>query len=107
MQYSDIDDGTTDAMKLEITHDEGSGVFRTEVHGDDAYLRYRHRDPNTLEYHYVYVPPSQRGLGIASAIVKEALDYAQLNSYLVDPTCGFVAAYMDAHTEFDGLRARD
>jgi predicted GNAT family acetyltransferase len=36
--------------------------------------------------------------------VEEALRYAQLNNYMVVPTCSFTADFMDNHHEYAKMR---
>lgn len=91
-------------MNLEITHHTGNQIFRTEVNDVEAYLKYRKKGPTMLEYYVTFVPVKERRQGIGTALVEEALRYAQLNNYMIVPTCSFVADYMDDHSEFDKMR---
>lgn len=64
-----------------------------------AYCAYTRRDANVLSLHHTEVPQEAEGHGVASAIVKAALAYADQNSLRVSPDCSYVRQYMLRHTE--------
>ena len=45
------------------------------------------------------------GQGVGSALARRALDHARGDGVLVDPQCGFVAAYIERHPEYQDLTA--
>jgi predicted GNAT family acetyltransferase len=92
-------------MALDVQHDPDQKKFIVySDDGADSYLKYEKRKGNTLDYVSTYVPVSQRGQGIASGIVKEALDYAKQNDFYVIPSCPFVSDYIDRHPEYADLK---
>jgi predicted GNAT family acetyltransferase len=52
------------------------------------------------------VPPAFEGRGVGSQLVRGALELVRARGERVVPVCGFVAAWMRRHPEFDPLRAR-
>lgn len=49
--------------------------------------------------HHTEVPREAEGRGVASAIVKAALAYADENGLQVSPDCSYVRQYMARHRE--------
>jgi uncharacterized protein len=90
---------------LTIRHEPAARRFIADVEGGQAVLNYREPAPRVLDLHHTYVPPSQRGGGIASQLTAHALRYARDGGYKVVPSCPFVAAYVARHAEFHDLRA--
>ncbi len=91
-------------MNLEITHNEKDRVFRTFVNDKECVLKYREEGPTMIEIFETFVPLVERKEGIGTALVEEALRYAQLNNLMVIPNCNFVADYMDRHHEYAKMR---
>jgi uncharacterized protein len=74
------------------------------VPGGVAHCDYRRSD-GTLTLHHTEVPPEAEGRGVASALVKAALAYAEQQGLRVAPTCTYVAGYMRRHPETHALLA--
>lgn len=86
-----------------IHHNPERGRFYAELDAGQAYLQYRPKGQQRLEYLSTFVPPEHRKHGIGAAIVKEALDYARAEGYAVTPTCPFVTRVIDRHPEYEDL----
>lgn len=95
----------TDFETLNIRHDPAARRFVADIGGHEAVLDYRILEDKTLDYRRTFVPPASRGRGIASGLAKHALEYARENGFRVVPSCAFVERYMDAHPEYEPLRA--
>lgn len=91
-------------MDLEITHNKENQEFHVYIDEVEAYLKYRKLGPTMLEYYETFVPVTYRKRGIATAIVEEAMRYAQANNYMVVPTCDFVEVYINNHREYAKMR---
>ncbi|WP_174298390.1 GNAT family N-acetyltransferase [Sphingomonas bacterium] len=59
----------------------------------------------TITFTHTVVPPDRRGEGIATLVVRAALDDARRRGLGVVPQCPFVAAYINAHPETQDLLA--
>lgn len=70
-----------------------------------ARIDYR-RTGDVLWLDHAEVPPAFEGQGVAAQLVRGALELARARGERVVPVCGFVAAWMRRHPEFDPLRAR-
>ena len=92
---------------IKVIHDRADRRFYTEVDGFQGYLKYRDRGPTMVEYHDTYVPLEIRNQGVAHAMAKAALEYAQNNAIQVIPTCTFVDQFMKENPFYDQLRVKN
>jgi predicted GNAT family acetyltransferase len=53
--------------------------------------------------HHTYTEPARRGEGIAASLVGGALDDLRAQGARVDPTCWYVAQFIDGHPEHRDL----
>jgi predicted GNAT family acetyltransferase len=56
-----------------------------------------------IMFTHTEVPPAHEGEGIASSMIRFALDEARRRGLKVIPICPFVAAYMQKHAEVQDL----
>jgi len=80
---------------LSIHHDETGHQFEVNIDGYRAYLTYMDLGKQTLDIYRTFVPNELRGKGIAAALTKVALDYADRIGYTVIPSCSYVERYME------------
>jgi len=52
---------------------------------------------------HTVVDPEFGGQGVASTLIKEALDDMRVQGKLIDPQCPFVRAFIDKHAEYADL----
>jgi hypothetical protein len=88
----------------EIAHDPRGGRFEVVVDGHPSELSYR-LDGGVMVIWHTGVAPELQGRGIAAALVREALAWAQTAGLKVEPRCSYVRAYMQRHPETAALRA--
>jgi predicted GNAT family acetyltransferase len=86
-------------VALEVQHDEEKSRFVARVEGRDCVLDYERRDERTLNYQHTFTPEPRRGRGIASDVVRYALEWARRNGQRVVASCPFVQSYVDEHPE--------
>ena len=89
-----------------IRHDPNAGRFTLAVPSGEAVLAYAPTGKAVLEFFSTYVPPGDRGRGVAARLVRAGLDYARAEGYRVIPTCWYVRQWMRAHPESEDLLAR-
>lgn len=88
-----------------VSHDPEQQVFYVEHDGETAYLSYQVDENGVLDYAHTYTPSEIRGMGIATTIIRFALDYAGEHDKKIVPSCPFVAGYIERHTEYEDLVA--
>ena len=92
-------------MRHEVTHESEAHRFVVRELGHEAFLSYRELPGMVLNYAETQTPHEIRGRGIATAMIRFALDYARDNGYRVVPGCSFVRTYVDRHQEYSDLVA--
>ncbi len=83
-------------MEYQVKHDPEQHRFEVHLEGNTAYLEYE-LEEEEMDITHTIVPPSLEGRGIASALMKQALVYADQEHLKVIPICSFAAAYMGRH----------
>jgi uncharacterized protein len=76
--------------------------FELDVEGDTAVAYYR-LEPGTITFTHTEVPPALSGRGIASKLIRGALESARAQRLKVVSRCPFVSAYLGKHPEFNDL----
>lgn len=78
--------------------------YELDADGVTAVLYYRIAD-GVITLVHTETPPEVQGKGIASRLVKEALDDIRAKGLKVVPRCPFVSGYMGRHPEYNDLLA--
>lgn len=78
------------------------GRFEIEQNGHIASLEYNIAG-NVLQLIHTEVPKELQGLGLASELAQEALEWAREHGARVDVICEFVADYLKKHPEYSHL----
>ncbi|ERF85342.1 N-acetyltransferase [Bradyrhizobium viridifuturi] len=76
--------------------------FELETEGGLAFANYR-RTPSAVIITHTETPRALRGRGIASELVKGALELIRADGRKVIAGCGFVLDYLDKHPEYADL----
>ena len=75
---------------MTIRHDEEAQRFVVETGHGHAVVEYQ-RDGDAVDFTHTFVPPEERGQGIAEALVGRALDWAAAEHLTVQASCWYVA----------------
>lgn len=89
-------------MAHQVRHNEEQKRFEIEIPNGPAMAAYE-RDGDVITFTHTVVPEEAEGKGMASAIVRNALDFARAEKLKVVPQCAFVSAYIKRHPEFEDL----
>ena len=85
-------------MSINIQHNTAASRFEAMVDGQACVADYRlHNGVMTMTH--TGVPAALEGRGIASALVRVALDHARAHGLKVRPDCSYVATWMRRHPE--------
>ena len=71
--------------------------------GDDIAVANYHLAPGVITFTHTEVPEALQGRGIASRLIRGALEAAQAKGLKVVSRCSFVSAYLARHPEFNDL----
>ncbi len=89
----------------QVQHDESAHRFSISLPGGTALLAYAPAGEGVLEFFSTYVPPAERGRGVAGRLVTAGLDHARSRGLRVIPSCWYVQVYLTAHPEYGDLVA--
>ena len=78
--------------------------FELDVEGHRAIAAYQ-REGDTITFTHTLVPKAIEGRGVASKLIRAALDASRDEGLKVIAQCPFVAAYIERHPEYRGLLA--
>jgi uncharacterized protein len=90
---------------MSVEHDLLSRRFTVAATGGTAVLAYAPAGSGLVELYSTYVPPADRGRGIAARLVQAAVEYARAEGLQIIPSCWYVAQWMRAHPEHADLVA--
>ena len=76
--------------------------FELDVEGAMAFANYR-LAPGKVIITHTETPPALRGHGIASELVKGALEMIRAEGLKVVAGCSFVVDYLDEHPEYSDM----
>lgn len=86
--------------KHQVIHDPESNRFVVEEDGHRGVLEYDWSEPGReIDYSHTEVPTALEGLGVGSALVRAALDFARARGLIVRPSCPFVRSYIERHPD--------
>jgi predicted GNAT family acetyltransferase len=86
----------------DVVDNKAQHRFELAVEDGIAFANYR-RTPQAVIITHTETPRALRGRGIASALVRGALELIRADGHKVIAGCGFVADYLRKHPEFSDL----
>ena len=84
------------AAAVDVRHEPEQSRFVATVEGMDSVVRYR-IDGGVMHVLSTHVPPALEGRGIAAALTRAALAFADAQGLRIDPVCSYTAAYLRRH----------
>ena len=87
-----------------VTDNRAEHEFELAVDGHRAVAAYQ-LEEGKIVFTHTLVPKAIEGRGVASKLIKGALDSARDRSLRVVPLCPFVKAYIERHPEYQGMLA--
>ena len=88
--------------EVEVVNNADERRFEAEVGGFLARIDYI-PDEEHIIFTRTLVPEEIEGQGVASKMVRTALEYARDNDIKVIPQCPFVAGYIEIHPKYKSL----
>jgi uncharacterized protein len=88
--------------KTSVRDNKARSRFELDVEGAVAFANYR-LAPSTVIITHTETPRPLRGRGIASELVKGALQLIRADGLKVVAGCGFVVDYLQKHPEYADL----
>ena len=88
----------------DVEHNLAEHRYELKVDGRLAIAEYRDT-PAAMVFTHTEVPAEFQGRGIATRLVRAALDDARMRGRKVVPRCWFVASFIASHREYRDLVA--
>ena len=85
-----------------VRHDEAAQRFVVELDGHRGELEYELAG-GVMRLVHTGVPAEIGGRGVASDLVRHAVDFARARGYKVRPQCSYASAWMQRHPEQQDL----
>ena len=89
----------------DVRDNKSQSRFELDVEGSVAFANYR-TTPAAIIITHTETPRALRGRGIASELVRGALELIRADGHKVIAGCGFVADYLRKHPDDGDLMAR-
>lgn len=94
-------DGSTPTVR----RDDERSRYELLIDGSVVGFADFHLDGDLVVMPHTVVDPARRGQGLASVLVRAALDDVREQGRSVVPACWYVAQFLDEHPEYADLRA--
>jgi predicted GNAT family acetyltransferase len=89
-------------MADDVRDNPGEQRFELKI-GDAVAVAYYRLSPGIITFTHTEVPPALSGQGVASRLIKGALEQVRARGLKVVAQCEFVAGYLGKHPEFGDL----
>ncbi|MGY1721315.1 GNAT family N-acetyltransferase [Blastococcus sp. SYSU DS0552] len=84
-------------MRVEVTDDTGQHRYEGRINGELAAIAEYIRTAQLVVFTHTEVLPGHEGQGVASELVRQALDDVRSQGLAVLPLCPFVGAWIGRH----------
>jgi predicted GNAT family acetyltransferase len=85
---------------MQIQHAVERQRFEVRLPGGTAFLAYTPAADKVLDMYSTFVPGTERGKGVAAALVEAGLAHARAKGLKVIPSCWYVALFIRRHPEY-------
>ena len=90
-----------------VRDDRAASRYVLDVDGARAGYAEYHRHGDVVAFIHTEIDPAYEGRGLASTLIRYALDDARAQGLAVQPFCPFVRAYISRHDTYRDLVRRD
>lgn len=88
---------------MTIRHNAAQSRYELDTDHGLAVAVYREQGDRAIFTH-TEVPPEDEGKGVATRLVREALDDVRRRNLRIVPACSFVVAFVRRHPEYNDAR---
>lgn len=90
-------------MSATVTNRPERSRYEIDVDGELAGFTAYHLEGDVVAFDHTEIDPAFEGKGLASVLIKHALDDVRSRDLGVRPFCPFVRGYIDKHAEYGDL----
>lgn len=91
-------------MIEQVIFNEETGRYEMDVEGETVFATVK-KDGDILHIRYVEAPESLRGTGAAGRFMQGLMEIARAEDMKVIPLCGYAAAWIHRHADYQDLLA--
>ncbi len=88
---------------MTMRHNAAESRYELDTDRGLAVAAYR-EEGDRLIFTHTEVPPADEGKGVATRLVRAALDDARRRGFKIVPACSFVVAFVRRHREYNDAR---
>jgi len=86
-----------------VRHDEEQQRYLLDIDGKTLGVAAYREDGDRLVFSHTEVDPSLEGQGMGSVLIRQSLDDARRRGKRIVPVCGFFAAYVKKHPDWNDI----
>jgi uncharacterized protein len=90
---------------IDVSHDEAGNRFVMQAGEETVGLIEYRRDGDVFDLHHTEIVPEGQGQGLGTVLVRDVLDDLRDQGHRIQPTCPFVARFVDDHENYADLVA--
>ena len=90
-------------MSATVTNRPERSRYEIDLDGEPAGFTQYHLEDDVVAFDHTEIDPAFEGRGLASVLIKHALDDVRSRGLGVRPFCPFVRRYIDRHAEYRDL----
>lgn len=92
-------------MTIDVRDNPGESRYEAVLDGTPAGFAYYRAEPERIVFTHTEVVPEAEGEGVASTLIRAALDDVRRRELKAVPVCPFVARFVMRHPEYADLVA--
>ncbi|HEY7048164.1 MAG TPA: GNAT family N-acetyltransferase [Jatrophihabitantaceae bacterium] len=92
-------------MNIEVRDNPDQSRYEAVLDGEAVGFAYYDLRPGRVVFTHTEVAPDAEGHGVASTLIRHALDDVRARGQKIVPLCPFVRAFLARHTEYVDLVA--
>ena len=90
-------------MTIEVHNNQEAGRYKALLDGQIAGSAFYRPDGDRIVFTHTEVSPEAQGMGVASSLIRAALDDVRAHGKLIIPLCPFVVAFLKRHPDYVDL----
>ena len=94
-------------MATEVSDNAASSRYEIHADGELAGFAEYHRSGGIIAYLHTEIGPQFGGRGLATELIRAALDGARADGLMVEPFCPFVRAFIQKNPDYRALVPAD
>jgi uncharacterized protein len=94
-------------MTIEVRNNQEAGRYEALIDGQVDGSAFYRLDADRVVFTHTEVSPEAQGMGVASSLIRAALDDVRQHGRMIVPLCPFVVAFLKSHPDYVDLVVDD